>query len=243
MNTGQVKTLLSIDTNAKTVKGQSKGYLTGILYLAPYTVANGKDNLCPNAENAGCSEACLYSAGRGKFNNVQQSRINKTNLWLNDKETFFNILIKDINKLIKKADKLGLVPCVRLNGTSDIVWQKELFNGLTIFEYFPDLQFYDYTKIPQKVEFDNYHLTFSYSQASSKYQSSIEKAYRLGMSFAVVFFNKFPNIFLGREVINGDENDLRFLDKPKTVIALKAKGSARKDSSGFVQDANIIPTF
>ena len=112
--------LLTID-NAKTSKGQDHGYLTGILYLAPHTLGGDGVNLCPFASN-GCASACLYSAGRGRFTNVQTARLNKRKYYMQDRRKFIDHLRQDIVKLVRKADKKGLKPCVRLNGTSDINW-------------------------------------------------------------------------------------------------------------------------
>ena len=236
------KNVLSANADSKTVKGLKMGYLTGILYLAPYKLS-GK-NICPNAENAGCEKACLYSASRGGFNSVQKARLNKTDRFHNDFENFFLDIIHSIKIVTRKAIREGLTPCIRLNGTSDINWQNITLEGLTIFEYFPDIQFYDYTKVPQKVKFDNYHLTFSYSEATKAYAKSVIKALDLGLNIAVVFANKtLPNTFLGHTVDNGDESDLRFLDKPSRVIGIYAKGKAKKDSTGFVIQNNLIPTF
>lgn len=236
------KNVLSVNADNKTVKGLKLGYLTGILYLAPYTIA-GK-NICPNAENASCHKACLYTAGRGLFSNVQKARIAKTERFHNDFENFFQDIMHSINIVIRKAKRENLAPCIRLNGTSDINWQSLKFEGKTIFEYFPDIQFYDYTKVPQKVNFDNYHLTFSYSAASKAYKKSILKALDLAMNIAVVFSDKnIPNHFLGYPVVSGDDTDLRFLDATKHVIGLYAKGAAKLDKSGFVVNTNLIPTF
>lgn len=236
------KMILSMSKDAKTVKSLKLGYLTGILYLAPHKIA-GK-NICPNAENAGCVEACLYTAGRGGFNSVQTARINKTLRFHEDNNNFMLDLIYSINRVIKKADKEGLIPCIRLNGTSDIIWEKYKVDGKTLFEIFPDVQFYDYTKIPQTTKFKNYHLTFSYSEANPIYKKSVIKALDLAMNIAVVFIKSaYPKTFLGYEVVDGDKTDLRFLDGDKKVIALSAKGKAKKDTSGFVVHPEIIPTF
>ena len=120
-----------------------------------------------------------------------------------------------------------------MNGTSDIQWEKILVDDKNIFELFPDIQFYDYTKIPtRKVgHIKNYHLTWSYSEANDKYASWYDK---IAYNIAVVFNGAFPIYFKGREVVNGDESDLRFLDKRNVVVGLKAKGKARHDMSGFV---------
>ena len=131
---------------------------------------------------------------------------------------------------VRKKDKL---PCIRLNGTSDIQYENIFVEDKNIFEHFPDIQFYDYTKIPtRKVShIDNYHLTWSYSEANPKYTAWYDK---IAYNIAVVFNGAFPIYFKGREVINGDESDLRFLDKQNVIVGLKAKGKARHDMSGFV---------
>ena len=241
-----VKSLLSVSADSKTVKGEELGFLTGLVYLAPYTLSGS--NVCPNAENAGCDSACLYSAGRGKFNNVQLSRLRKTELFHKDREAFMAILFNDIAKLIRKAKREGLTPVVRLNGTSDIEYQNipvtiGQTTWPTIFEAFPEVQFYDYTKLPRKTWYNNYHLTFSYSGLPS-YAKTVSKAIRLGMNMATVFASKdLPATFLGYPVINGDKSDLRFLDdssKGPVIVGLYAKGEARKDQSGFVVHTSLL---
>lgn len=237
------KMVLSMNADSKTIKGLKQGFLTGILYLAPHDL--GGKSICANAVNAGCIDACLYTAGRGGFNSVQTARLNKTDRFHNDFNNFFDDIIWSIAKIVRKAAREGLKPCIRLNGTSDINWQVTKRDGLNIFEHFPLVQFYDYTKIPQQSKHDNYHLTFSYSGLTS-FNKSVSKALALNMSIAVVFATKIlPEIFLGKEVINGDESDLRFLDNPGKVVGLYAKGKARKDISGFVQhlDSNSIPLY
>lgn len=239
--------LLSI-ANAKTVKGESKGYLTGILYLAPHTVSGR--NVCPMAEIAGCWKDCLNVQGRARMapgnatftapngqvlpdNRIHHARIRKTNWFHDDRESFLNQLEWDINAIIRKADRENLIPTIRLNGTSDIRWENVRFeNGDTIFERFANIQFYDYSKLANRRNLPrNYHLTWSYSEASSKYNAMRPE----GLNWAVVFQTKdFPATFAGRKVINGDETDLRFLDDNNVVVGLKAKGSAKHDTSGFV---------
>lgn len=245
MNYRKPTSLLSIDTNAKTVKGQEYGFLTGILYLAPADLSGTQ--LCPMAELAGCKEGCLYSAGRGAFNNVQEARLNKTQYYLQDRQAFMLHLVKDIEKLKKKAEKLGLTPLVRLNGTSDIRWENETFEyefmhgkvrEVNLMELFPEVQFYDYTKISnRKLIPKNYDLTFSYS-GKREYLPHVNKALAQGLRVAVVFRTEadIPETFLGREVVGGDNSDIRHLDPVGSIVALYAKGAAKKDTSGFVVD-------
>jgi hypothetical protein len=232
--------LLSIDTNAKTVKGQKYGYLTGILYMAPSNLSGV--NLCPMAKVAQCEQACLYTAGRGAFNNVQQARLRKAEWFNTDKQSFMLQLVKDIEALQRKAKKLGLTPLVRLNGTTDIRFESIKFSLLgelsqfTIFEYFPNVQFYDYTKISNRKDIPvNYDLTFSYSGVKA-FSSHVLKAIAKRMRIAVVFQSKktIPNKFLGMPVVDGDDSDIRVNDPQGCIVALYAKGKARKDTSGFV---------
>lgn len=231
--------LLSIDTNAKTIKGQSKGYYTGILYMAPWKVA-GVGNLCPMAEVAQCQKACLYSAGRGAFNNVQQARIRKAKWFYADRATFMAALVDDIRKLIRKAAKDGMTPLVRLNGTSDVRWENipvdvDGVRYPCIMDAFPDIQFYDYTKLAGRVTPANYDLTFSYSGVEA-YRQQVAKAMVLGQRIAVVFRHRdqIPATFSGMNVVDGDNTDIRHLDPKGVVVALYAKGAAKKDITGFV---------
>jgi hypothetical protein len=230
-----MKTLLSIDTNAKTKKGQAKGFLTGILYLAPSN-ESGVINTCGYA-STGCREACLFTAGRGAFQNVRKARVDKTLLFHSAKADFMDQLVKDIETLKRKAERLGMKPCVRLNGTSDISWETiPVGKASNIFELFPDVPFYDYTKNFKKLvglkekPLPNYSVTFSRSE-SNQQQSLL--ALQMGFNVASVFRVVPPSSF-DRPVINGDESDLRFLDPKGVIVGLKAKGKAKKDTSGFV---------
>jgi hypothetical protein len=233
--------MLSIDTNAKTIKGQQYGYMTGVLYLAPYNLSGY--NVCAMADKAKCHEPCLNSAGRGAFNSVQAARVRKTKLFFEDRAAFFAELIPSIRTLIRKARAAALIPLCRLNGTSDIKWENVAFeyNGIeypNIFEMFPDLQFYDYTKIPNRsTHVPNYDLTFSYSGVPG-FQPYVRRALGEGYRIAVVFRKRedIPAEFLGTTCVDGDDSDLRHEDPHGVVVALYAKGKAKKDTSGFVVD-------
>jgi len=225
--------------NPKIQKGTKLGYLSFILHLAPAQLS-GKET-CPK-RTAGCTEACLNTAGRGGMfrkgentNVIQQARIRKTKMFFEDRDTFMEYLEQDINLGIKQAARLGLKPVFRLNGTSDLAWEKYKLKGsdMNVFEMFNDIQFYDYTKVlGRKVkDIPNYHLTFS---AADGNESDVQKAVSAGMNVAVVF-DRLPETYLGREVINADDTDLRFLDPKGTIAGLKAKGRAKKDTTGFVR--------
>jgi hypothetical protein len=225
---------LSIGNNAKTIKSDNGGeYLTAILYLAPANIVSGI-NVCPMAIKAKCIKACLYSAGRGRFSNVQNARIKKTEAFRDNPVSFVNQLAVDIIAALKKARKLGVKLAVRLNGTSDIAWENQKnLTGHSLMELFPEVQFYDYTKLPNRKVPANYSLTVSYSGADKAYA---DKASKTDKNLAVVFDGKdLPETFLGRKVIDGDKSDLRFLDPAGVVVGLYAKGNAKNDRSGFVQ--------
>ena len=165
--------LLGVGTNAKTIKGDGSEYLTAILYMTPYKVmVDGKlFNSCSMAAMASCFEGCLYTAGRGKFSNVQTARQRKAEWFYRDKDSFMQQLHEDITKFSAYCHKRGIQPCVRLNGTTDIRWELIKLGDYNIFELHPDVQYYDYTKIPnRKADYPNYHLTWSYSSANPKYE-------------------------------------------------------------------------
>jgi hypothetical protein len=227
------RTLLGTE-NAKTTKGEDLGYRTGILYLAPASEA-GIGNLCPMASK-GCRTACLFTAGRGRMDNVKNARIDKTLFWYHNREAFFCSLIYDIECLVKSCRKSGQIPAIRLNGTSDIIWERQLFQGRNIFDMFPDVQFYDYTKIWTRFNSrlpPNYHLTFSRSEENdAKVDWIISNHSKVNV--AVVFSGDLPKKYKGRKVINADDHDLRFLDRSGVICGLKAKGDGKKDKSGFV---------
>jgi hypothetical protein len=228
--------------NAKTVKGDGSGYLTAIMYLRPWrnTIGGRSLNVCANAELAQCHVGCLNTAGRGKQNNVQNWRMGKTERFWNEREAFMQDLRNDLRLFQNKCRKLDLQPCVRLNGTSDIRWENIPVDGKTVFEWFPDIQFYDYTKIANRKtdSIPNYNLTFSYSAASEAYLRQVAIARDRGMNIAVVFRKRdhVPTEFLGLPVVDGDRDDLRFLDPKQSVVALYAKGRAKQDQTGFVVD-------
>lgn len=227
--------LLSVG-NPKLMKGEKKGYLSFVLHLSPADVSGYET--CPK-RTAGCTAACLNTAGRGGMfkpggtNTIQEARKRKTRMFFENRVQFLAQLSVDIEKGIKQAEKKGMIPAFRLNGTSDIAWEKyEVIGGKNIFQLFPEVQFYDYTKMRNRkvAGLKNYHLTFSKADGNDM---DVRLAASAGMNVAVVF-DKLPETYIGRTVVDGDETDLRFLDPKGVVIGLKAKGRARKDTSGFV---------
>jgi len=234
--------LLGVGTNAKTIKGDGSEYLTAILYMTPYKImVDGKSfNSCAMAKQASCIDACLYTAGRGQMTNVQTARQRKAEWFYRDKQGFMEQLIDDIDRFQIYCMKRDIQPCVRLNGTTDIRWELIKIDGQNIFEIFPNVQFYDYTKIANRKckDIPNYHLTWSYSNANPEYAKLLDKAIEQGMNAAVVYRKEYHKPkWQGYPVIDGDSDDLRFLDpKGGHIVALYAKGKAKKDTSGFVQE-------
>ena len=231
--------------NAKTLKGEVLGYRTFGLHLSPATKSGF--NVC-QWSSAGCRAACLDTAGRGCMSNVQTSRKDKTKRFFKDNFGFMSELRIEISKSIISAVKKQMIPCFRLNLTSDIPWENvrkgvkvnsQLFRPLNVMEEFPNVNFYDYTKgftrmmawLHGKMP-DNYHLTFSRSEETS--DDRIKKILSLGGNVAVVFRKELPKTYLGYPVVNGDENDLRFKDPKGVIVGLVEKGLAKKDETGFV---------
>jgi hypothetical protein len=210
------------------------------------------------ASSQGCRDACLNTAGRGgmiagaaqmsgheltvaithgKMNTVHIARLRKTHEYMTNRAEFMSQLIKDITRLVNYAKSKNLTPAIRLNATSDVKWETvKTDTGETIFERFPTVQFYDYTKIAIRLVSvlpPNYHLTFSLSESNDAQAKAVLGH---GKNVAVVFRTKvLPATFMGYPVVNGDETDLRFLDASNVIVGLYAKGKAKKDTSGFVR--------
>jgi hypothetical protein len=240
--------------NAKTVKGEKLGYTTYIMYLAPHTQNSKGINLCSHASK-GCAKACLFGSGAARFEEVQNGKRNKTEYYLANRKGFMTQLVSEIARAVRLHAKVegdeqigrtGKVVrykkfAIRLNGTADIPFEKiKLDNGLNIFEMFPSVTFYDYTKNPKRFNKEqpkNYHLTFSRSEDND---SDVDKVLANGGNVAIVFGVKkvedLPTTYKGYKVINGDETDLRFLDESNVVIGLKYKLVTGKGTKGQNKD-------
>jgi hypothetical protein len=240
----------------KTDKGRARGYSTAIMYFAPANLS-GYD-VCQYRSH-GCTAACLNTAGHGGvgldvagLNDVQRARIARTRLFFLNRFLWNELLVREVRAFIARAVRKGRVPCIRLNGTSDLPWETlRLNDGRTILETFPTVQFYDYTKHAGRalanaagLHPSNYALTFSRSETN---ELDCESVLAAGGNVAAVL--KFCGCkrtckhetpdglsYFGRPVVSGDHDDLRFLDPTGVVIGLKAKGRARTDTSGFVVD-------
>jgi hypothetical protein len=238
--------------NPKVLKGMIQGYNTYILHLAPANLSGYET--CPK-RTAGCTAACLNTAGRGGMykrgettNVIQQARIRKTKMFFENRIQFMSQLVADIELAIKQSKRMNLVPVFRLNGTSDLSFEKyeverngQVFRNM--FTAFPEVQFYDYTKVLGRkiANISNYHLTFSDADGND---ADVVKAIKQGYNVATVFGIKktlpMPETYMGMPVFNGDESDLRFLDPKGVVVGLYAKGKAKKDTSGFVKYPTIV---
>ena len=222
-------------SNTKIKKGEKLGFMSFGIHLAPAKLSGF--NVCKDASK-GCAAACLNTAGMGVYSTVQKARIEKTKLFFSDKPTFLAQLKKEISAAIRKAEKNEMIPCFRLNLTSDLPWEKIKFEKQTIFDLFPNVQFYDYTKSPSRMtqflagEFPlNYHLTFSRSESNGAIALAFLNS---GGNVAMVFRKSLPASYYGKPVVDGDETDLRFLDGAGVIVGLKEKGLAKKDLTGFV---------
>ena len=226
--------------NTKILKGEKLGYITKGIHLAPADLSGYE--VC-NWRSKGCTKACLNTAGRGQMDSIQDSRIAKTKLFFEEKLAFIAKLQKEIASGIKSAVKKEMTAVFCPNLTSDLTWENiEDANGQTLMQKFPDTQFYDYTKsfmrmaqfINRNPDFpSNYHLTFSRSEHN---ETLCDTILAMGGNVAVVFRDQLPATWKGFEVVNGDKNDLRFLDKSGVVVGLIEKGLAKKDETGFVQE-------
>ena len=238
------KKLLSLNTNAKTIKSMNYGFYNYILYISPDKQNTFGKTVCA-ASTDGCKKACLFTAGRGVFSNVAMGRLHKTEYFLRDKTNFMNDISNEINNAIKKygSDKI----CIRLNGTSDIPYENiPVDNHKNIMDKFPNVQFYDYTKIANRFDKplpQNYHLTFSMAETIENKINCfklLDKGFNVAAVFAVKDETKLPTTYKNYTVINGDLHDLTFLHKQDTnnkgiILGLKAKGNlGKKDTTGFV---------
>jgi hypothetical protein len=223
------------EENAKTIKGESLGWLTLIRYLAPADESGV--NVCPKA--GACKKVCLYTSGKGGMPSVKAARIAKTLDAVSNRKEHLARASTEILSAQKRAKALGLKLAVRLNGTSDLPDQAR-----QLAQKHPDVQFYDYTKIPsailsaERLCIDNLHYTLSYDPETVPWELC-DSALNLGISVAVcfdlkAFGGKLPATYKGFRVIDGDAHDLRFLDKKGVVVGLKAKGDARRSNSFVV---------
>lgn len=230
--------------NAKIEKSLELGWLSAILHLAP---ADSSGYEVCFWRTKGCTKACNNTAGRGRFTDTQLARIKKTRWLFEDRESFITQLCKDIEAVARKADRMGVKPAIRLNGTSDLPWYSRKFGA--IIQRYPEITFYDYTKSisackPNSVarKLDNYTLVFSRSESNL---ALCKRAIKYGVNVAVPFElddnKELPTEYMGIPVVNGDVHDLIFLHPHPRFIGLKYKVGfdfdlgkmIKRDESGF----------
>lgn len=231
-----------LDTNASNTKilktqKDTKQYRVASLSLLP------TNELCPGAKLAGCFDTCLKTSGLAAFTpGINDARARKTEFYLNDRQGFIDQLKKELSNFEKLCTRQGKKALVRLNVLSDIDYIK-----LGIIEAFPNITFYDYTKLSYRLKksarLKNYHLMFSYSPRQ-EYQNQVKEALKTDAPIAVVFDTKkgqeFPAEFLGRPVIDGDLSDWQNAIAGPVVVGLRAKGEAKKNPGEFVVRADLI---
>lgn len=224
-----VSYLGGVSTSHKLELSENNGVLTYGLYLAPWNLSGHQ--VC--AGGAHCHEFCLNGSGQNKMDilahgdlsKINISRIKKTRLFYENRPLFMRILIHEISRAKNRAQLAGMPFAVRLNCTSDL--SPELFvdpeTGLNILQLFSDVQFYDYTKVANRIKllgkYSNYDLTFSYDGYNLE---TAQKYLNAGGRVAVVFYrqNVLPVSFAGFPVIDGNSYDMRYLDPGKCIVGL-----------------------
>ncbi len=242
-----MKLLTNAASNSKTAK-LGEAYEAVIMHLAPAKLADGKHTVCPWS-TAGCRAACLNTSGRSQVTgdvttdnlrryDIHNARIERTLLYLGDRDYFIRMLSRELGNLQKRADSKGKIAVARLNGTSDIPWETV---APELFDAYPRIVFYDYTKSQKRAAAfakgnfpSNYHLTYSRNER--------DDAFHIGpvrVNVAVVFAGELPARYMGRPVIDGTLHDWRFTDPEYSVVGLTAKARAKHDETGFV--VNLLP--
>jgi hypothetical protein len=212
--------------SAKMKYSYNKGTMTYCVYLAPYNMSGYQ--VCGKGEH--CHEFCLNGAGHNKadiiangfeHSKINISRIKKTKAFYEQRETFMELLIKEIESARQSAKRKNMEFAVRLNGTSDLSPLLFCYKGKNILEIFPDVQFYDYTKVPTRFnvsdKYSNYDVTFSFDGYN---WDECEKALARNEKVAVVFEHELPTTYKKYRVINANDSDTRFLDPKGTIMGL-----------------------
>lgn len=233
----------------KNIKLNNETYFLSFAHsdISGYNVCPMANKLKANENNpnkSNCSKVCVgYNGNANRFKSIMESRINKTKMFFEDRENFMNALVKEIYLAIEKSNKKGFKASFRLNAYSDINWEKikvKKFGNSSIFELFPNVQFYDYTKLENRNTPSNYSLTYSHY---GKWNAT-KKAIKKGQNVAMVFNkqDKLPNKYKGLSVVNGDENDLRTPknDGSGVIVGLLAKMSKQAIENELKKDRSFI---
>jgi hypothetical protein len=231
-----------LSTNMKLLLDKENGYEVVGVSIAPAKI--GGYEVCIGRSD-GCTEACIYVSGRGRFTATQIARIKRKLLFFQNNKAFKLQLFKELTSFVKSCKRKGVKPAVRLNVFSDIPYEivyPELFTQ------FSGVRFYDYTKridrVKSKTLPKNYHLTYSRSENTTDLQ--VLDLLNMGINVAIPFNcskDKLPKTYLGMEVINGDKSDIRFLDKVGVIVGLSVKGDSKVKRSdngcnGFIVNPN-----
>lgn len=234
----------SINSSAKILKNQRiSNQYTYILYLSPATTSGY--NVCPYSTEE-CKQGCLATSGRagiGENNKIQKARLQKTKLFYEEEQFFMEWLIKEIEYFQKKASRDGFNFSVRLNGTSDIDWQKVYYLGKNIFEIFPNVQFYDYTKNHNKFKClpSNYHLTYSYTGYNwYKCLEILRSKHNVAMIFNLKKKEKLPTNYQGYTIVDGDITDYRPNDGNGVIVGLRWKRIQDKHINQQIKTSKFV---
>lgn len=233
------------EANPKVKKNGKVGIMGWVLHLSPAKESGYE--MCPG-RSAGCTAACLHFAGNPLyFAAKNKSRRLKTIAFVKHRDKFLNLLALEMAAAINKAKADNMEPAFRLNGTSDVLWEKKEFTldpdvakkigrgkggeKTNIISLFSDVSVYDYTKVAGRTPPKNYFLIFSESEINGK---EVEAEMQRGRNIAVVFTGGLPATYRGRPVIDGDVHDYRPSDPDGVIVGLKVKGLGRGETTGFV---------
>jgi hypothetical protein len=207
-------------------------YVLRGLSLAPANLSGYE--MCP-MRTEGCTKACIgVKSGHNRFGPAKEAKIRRTKMYVEDNYGFMVQLFREMDNLCRYCERKGKLPVVRLNTYSDVVWEHK---HPEIFEEFPEVQFYDYTKIdkrgPQYMKNpedwpENYHLTLS---STGENWDDCLRWLEWGQQVAVVFKdcwdNPLPKTWRGYPVVDGDKDDCRWMEDPGVIVGLRTKGSVK----------------
>lgn len=234
-----------VNLTAKIAKGKKINMATYAVYFAPYKLSGF--NVCAKATKE-CIMGCLNTSGRVKMDakgTIVNARINRTIAFYEQRDKFMNLLISEISMYKKRAANQGMDFSVRLNGTSDL--SPEIFKafGQNILQLFPDVQFYDYTKVLNRVrlteKYSNYHLTFSYTGANwNECKDALTNNVNVAVIFDVKKGQPLPLTFNGYKVIDGDISDYRPNDAKGCIVGLRWKHIANRDNNDAIRNSEFV---
>lgn len=242
-----VSYLGSINSSAKIMKNQKVNHhYTYIIYLAP--ADSSGVNVCSHS-TAECRLGCLATSGRAAMdiasgaNKIKNARIRKTLAYSINPEFFLNWIVAEMKSYKAKAERDGYEFSARLNGTSDIDYSRVKIDGKNIFEIFPDVIFYDYTKNHNRLyrPIPNYTLTLSFTGHNGvESKKALDNGFNVAMIFNITKKTAFPEFYDGYTVIDGDLSDLRVGEAKGVIIALRWKNIADKESNNVIKNSIFV---